>query len=183
MVSLYEVAARNQREHRRNQLPPHRQHRPRWLSALAARRLGPGRRPVAGAADRRAADGERFLKLYSNGARQGAIESIDLDVEAIPRRMQVELETARLVSSDIVHAGDTVVVEATVRPWQQPARNVRIPVKLPARLECGQSAPAGLRCRYAGPDAGSAATCPTRAPISRQCWRKLAGSTRPIAST
>jgi hypothetical protein len=51
--------------------------------------------------------------------------------------MQVELETAQVVSSDIVHAGDTVTVEATIRPWQQPARNVRIPVKLPARLGAG----------------------------------------------
>ena len=80
---------------------------------------------------------EQFLKLYSNGARQGAIQSIDLDVEAIPRRVQVELETARLVTRDIVHAGDTVVVEATVRDWQKPPRNVRIPVTLPARLSSG----------------------------------------------
>jgi len=78
--------------------------------------------------------GERFSKLYLNGARQGTVREIDLHVEAIPRRIQVELETARLVSSDMVHAGDTVVVEATIRPWQQPARNVRIPVTLPARL-------------------------------------------------
>jgi hypothetical protein len=48
--------------------------------------------------------------------------------------VQVELETARLVSGDIVHAGDTVMVEATIRPWQQAARNVRIPFQLPARL-------------------------------------------------
>jgi hypothetical protein len=80
---------------------------------------------------------ERFFRLYSNGARQGAVRGIDLDVEAIPRRIQVELETARLVSNDIVHAGDTVVVEATIRPWQQPARNVRIPIALPARLGAG----------------------------------------------
>ena len=78
--------------------------------------------------------GERFSRLYSNGARQGTVREIDLQVEAIPRRIQVELETARLVSNDIVHAGDTVVVEAKIRPWQQPARNVRIPVTLPARL-------------------------------------------------
>ena len=51
--------------------------------------------------------------------------------------MQVELETARIVSGNIVHAGDTVVVEATLRPWQQPARNVRIPIKLPSRLAAG----------------------------------------------
>jgi hypothetical protein len=81
--------------------------------------------------------GERFARLYSNGARQGAVREIDLRVEAVPRRVQVELETARLVSNDLVHAGDTVVVEATIRPWQQPARNVRISVTLPARLGAG----------------------------------------------
>jgi hypothetical protein len=81
--------------------------------------------------------GERFARLYTNGARQGAIRGIDLDVQAIPRRIRVELETARLVSSNIAHAGDRVVVEATIRPWQQAARNVRIPITLPARLAEG----------------------------------------------
>ena len=81
--------------------------------------------------------GERFVRLYSNGARQGAVRGIQLDIEAIPRRIQVQLETARLVSSNIAHAGDTVVVEATIRPWQQAARNVRIPITLPARLGAG----------------------------------------------
>ena len=81
--------------------------------------------------------GERFAQLYSNGARQGAIRGIDLEVNAIPRRMQVELVQARLVSNDAAHAGDTVIVEATVRPWQQPERNVRIPFKLPERLGAG----------------------------------------------
>lgn len=81
--------------------------------------------------------GERFTKLYSNSTRQGAVKAVDLDVVAVPRRVQVELEGARIVSGDIVRAGDTVVVEATVRPWQQPARNVRIPLKMPARLSTG----------------------------------------------
>jgi hypothetical protein len=49
----------------------------------------------------------------------------------------VQLDTARLVGSNIVHAGDTVVVEATLRNWQQPERNVRIPLKVPARLDGG----------------------------------------------
>jgi hypothetical protein len=79
----------------------------------------------------------RINRIYSNGTRQGALRAIDLNVEAIPRRIQVQLDTARIVSSDIVHAGDTVVVEATIRPWQLPPRNVRIPVKLPARLTGG----------------------------------------------
>jgi hypothetical protein len=47
------------------------------------------------------------------------------------------LESARIVSGDILHAGDTVVVETTLHPWQQPARNVRIPIKLPATLSAG----------------------------------------------
>ncbi|HEY3625117.1 MAG TPA: SpoIVB peptidase S55 [Terracidiphilus sp.] len=81
--------------------------------------------------------GERFAKLYSNSARQGIIRSIELQIEAIPRRIGVELESARLISGNIVHPGDTITVEATVRPWQQTARNVRIPVTLPRRLQAG----------------------------------------------
>jgi hypothetical protein len=81
--------------------------------------------------------GEHFTRLYSNGARQNTVKAIDLHVEAVPRRMQVELETARLISNNTARAGDTVMVEATIRPWQQPARNVRIPITLPARLDTG----------------------------------------------
>jgi hypothetical protein len=81
--------------------------------------------------------GEQFARLYSNGARLGAVRSVDLDVEAVPRHVEVELEAARLVSGNLVHAGDTVVVEATLRPWRQAARNVRIEVKLPGRLGAG----------------------------------------------
>jgi hypothetical protein len=81
--------------------------------------------------------GLRFARLYSNGARQGVVRAIDLDVEAISHRVDVEMLSARLLSGNIVHAGDTVTVEATLRPWQQPERNLRIPVKLPARLGAG----------------------------------------------
>jgi hypothetical protein len=81
--------------------------------------------------------GERFGRIYSNGTRQGAVNGIDLRIEAIPRRVQVELEAARLVSSSVVRAGDTVEVEVTLRPWRQKARNLRIAVKLPPRLSQG----------------------------------------------
>jgi len=81
--------------------------------------------------------GERFARLYSNGTRQGDVQAIDVRIDTIPRNLQVELESARIVSGDIVHAGDTVVVEATLHPWQQPARNVRIPFTLPARMVAG----------------------------------------------
>ena len=81
--------------------------------------------------------GQRFAALYTNGARQGTVREIDLHVEEVPRRLGVELEGARVVSSNLVHAGDTIEVEATLRPWQQPAHNVRIAVKLPDRLAAG----------------------------------------------
>jgi hypothetical protein len=81
--------------------------------------------------------GEKFAKFYSNSARHGTMRSINLQVEAIPRRIGIELESARLISGNIVHPGDTITVEATVRPWQQAERNVRIPVTLPSRLQSG----------------------------------------------
>ena len=81
--------------------------------------------------------GDRFSRLYTNGARQGTVRSIEIHAEAVPRRVQVELVGARLISNDVVHAGDTIEVEATIRPWQQPARNVRVPITLPSRLDEG----------------------------------------------
>ncbi len=81
--------------------------------------------------------GERFAALYTNGARQGTVRDIDLHVEEVPRRLGVTLEGARLISNNIVHAGDTIEVEATLRPWQQPEHNVRIAVRLPDRLTEG----------------------------------------------
>jgi hypothetical protein len=80
---------------------------------------------------------EEFNRFYTNNGRQGAMHAVKLDVEVIPRRVSVQLESARIISSNIVHAGDTVTIEATVRPWQQPARNVRIPIRLPNRLQPG----------------------------------------------
>jgi hypothetical protein len=81
--------------------------------------------------------GGQFTRLYSNGARQGVVRSIDLHVQAIPRAVDVTLDQARIASTDIAHAGDTITVEATLRPSHQPERNVRIAFKLPARLASG----------------------------------------------
>jgi hypothetical protein len=81
--------------------------------------------------------GEQFARLYSNSSRRGSVRSVQIDVEALPRRVGVELTGVRLASSSMVHAGDTVMVEATLRPWRQPERNLRIAVKLPARLAAG----------------------------------------------
>jgi hypothetical protein len=80
--------------------------------------------------------GERFAKLYDNAARRTAIESVDLEVAAIPRRLTAEIESAQL-SKVVVHPGDTVTVEATIRPWHGDPRNVQIPVTLPPDLPEG----------------------------------------------
>ena len=81
--------------------------------------------------------GNQFTRLYSNGARQGVVRSVDLHVEAVPRQVSVTLDQARIASTDIAHAGDTVEIEASLRPSHQPERNVRIAIKLPARLASG----------------------------------------------
>jgi SpoIVB peptidase S55 len=80
--------------------------------------------------------GERFTKLYDNAARRTPIESVDLEVAAIPRRLTAELESAQASKVEI-HAGDTVTLEATIRPWHGDLRNVQIPVTLPANLPEG----------------------------------------------
>ena len=81
--------------------------------------------------------GDIFNRIYANAGRTTPILGIDLRIQAIDRDLRVELESARLISSGIVHAGDTVTVEATLRPAHGPATNLRLPVTLPARLEPG----------------------------------------------
>jgi hypothetical protein len=80
--------------------------------------------------------GERFARLYDNAARRTPIESVDLEVAAIPRRLTAEIESAHANRIE-VHAGDTITVEATILPWHGERRNVRVPVKLPSNLPEG----------------------------------------------
>jgi hypothetical protein len=80
--------------------------------------------------------GERFTRLYDNAARRTPIESVDLEVAAIPRRLTAEIESVHTSRTE-VHAGDTITVEATILPWHGERRNVRIPVKLPSNLPEG----------------------------------------------
>jgi hypothetical protein len=81
--------------------------------------------------------GEQFQELYSNSARQSPVHEIDIHVQTVPKRLGVEIETARIISNDSAHAGDKVMIEVTLRPWKQPTRNVRIPFTIPTRLGAG----------------------------------------------
>jgi hypothetical protein len=80
--------------------------------------------------------GERFSRLYDNAARRTPISSVNIEVEAIPRHLAAQLESAQS-TIPIVHAGETITVEATIRPWRGEVRNVRIPITLPAVLNEG----------------------------------------------
>jgi hypothetical protein len=80
--------------------------------------------------------GLRFSRLYSNAARRTPIESVNLEVAAIPRRLTAEIESAQANRVE-VHAGDTITVETTVLPWHGEPRNIRVPVTLPANLPPG----------------------------------------------
>ena len=81
--------------------------------------------------------GDRFSHLYDNAGRTGLIRSVSIEVEIVPHRVDVDLESARLVSGDILYAGQQVEVEATLRPWREQPRNLRLRFQLPARLGAG----------------------------------------------
>ncbi len=79
---------------------------------------------------------QRFSRIYSNPLQQPVVSNVKLHAEVIPVRRSAQLESARL-STDEIRAGETVTVEATVRPYQAEARVVRVPVTLPTTLESG----------------------------------------------
>ena len=79
---------------------------------------------------------QRFLAVYGNDLQQPHIQSLHLSAVDVPQRESAELESARLSTSE-AHPGDTVMVEATVRPFQGEAHVVRIPVTLPTTLPDG----------------------------------------------
>jgi hypothetical protein len=81
--------------------------------------------------------GERFNRLYDNAARRTPIESVELNVDAMPGRRTMQIQDAQADESE-VRAGDTVSIETTLQPWRGEVRNIRIPVTLPATLPSGK---------------------------------------------
>jgi hypothetical protein len=79
---------------------------------------------------------DRFSRVYGNALEQPVITGLRLKLEAIPERRTAVLETARLSRME-AHAGETIEVEATLRPYQAEARVVRVTVKLPPVLRPG----------------------------------------------
>ena len=79
---------------------------------------------------------QRFARVYANALEEPPVTGVTLHAALEPVRQSVQFESARL-STDEARPGDTVVVEATVRPWQEPTRVVRQAVTLPTTLEPG----------------------------------------------
>ncbi len=80
--------------------------------------------------------GQRFQTVYGNSARVRNIESIDLDVDSLPGRRSIQLERAA-ATQPAARPGDTVTVEATLRPFRGDPKNLRIAIPLPLTLNPG----------------------------------------------
>jgi hypothetical protein len=80
--------------------------------------------------------GRNFAQLYDNAARLTNLRSVDVEFDAIPGRQSLQLESV-ICSVARVHPGDSITIDATVRPYHGEPRNVRIPITLPASLPQG----------------------------------------------
>src|SRR5580704_10412674 len=81
--------------------------------------------------------GQRFQTVYGNSARVRNIERIDLDVDSLPGRRSIQLERAA-ATQPTARPGDTITVEATLRPFRGDPKNIRIAIPLPLTLNPGQ---------------------------------------------
>jgi hypothetical protein len=79
---------------------------------------------------------ERFSKVYENAEQQPVVTGVKLRMESIPERRTAAVETARL-SRMGARAGETIEVEATLRPYQAETKMIRVKVRLPADLTPG----------------------------------------------
>jgi hypothetical protein len=80
--------------------------------------------------------GDRFNRVYENALDQPVVTGLRLKVDSIPERRTAMLESARLNKVE-ASAGETVEVEATLRPYQAEARVVRVRFRLPANVQPG----------------------------------------------
>lgn len=78
----------------------------------------------------------RFESLYQNERSLPSIQSVSLTLDASAGRLSARLDDARVLANR-VHAGDKVTVEATLRPYREPQRIVRMTVTLPRTLAPG----------------------------------------------
>ncbi len=92
---------------------------------------------------------QRVDRIFSNPRELPSIRAVSLDLDALPGDHSATLADAHVLDPT-VHAGDRVTVEAVLHPYRQPARVMRMKVRLPETLPPGPSAAAGQRRRHTG---------------------------------
>ncbi len=80
--------------------------------------------------------GDRFSRVYANRARTLKIASVSLHIDATPGNRSLEIESAA-TTRPFAHPGETVMIDAMVRPYQQPEHHVEVPVTIPTSLPAG----------------------------------------------
>jgi hypothetical protein len=80
--------------------------------------------------------GDRFTRVYTNRTRTMAVKSVSLDIEALPGNRGLELESAA-TTQPTAHAGESVTIDAVMRPFHAAEKHVPITVTLPATLNPG----------------------------------------------
>jgi hypothetical protein len=88
------------------------------------------------APEERMALSQRFGLLYGNARQLPPVRSMTLRFDELPGRRTAALQQARVIDP-IAHPGGMVTVEATLLPYRQAPRMVRIPVRLPETLQAG----------------------------------------------
>ena len=133
--------------------------------------------------------GQRFQTVYGNSARVRNIQRIDLNIDSLPGRRSIQLERAQ-ATQPAAHPGDTVMVEATLRPFRGETKNLRIPIPLPLTLNPGplrillsdgrhprpvdrpilfHRGPAGIEQHYSPDERGAPGRPLVRNPAAAQC--------------
>lgn len=65
--------------------------------------------------------GDRFSRVYGNSLEQPVVTSVRIQLHATPERLVAVLDSARLIRTE-ARAGETVEVEAVLRPNSEPPR-------------------------------------------------------------
>ena len=117
---------------------------------------------------------ESFSRIYGNTADKPVLTGLTLKIEAVPERRSAVLESASLSRSD-AHAGETLQVEVTLKPYQGATRTVTLPLHLPetlargpVRIVVGDGATVDRLTQPAGrPTSGAAGLADTIAALNR----------------
>ena len=80
--------------------------------------------------------GDRFSRIYDNPYEAPKIERVEMNFDLLPERRSARLESARTDVTE-VRPGDTITIEALLRPYRGESIVRQIPVTIPASTPKG----------------------------------------------